>query len=455
MTTELVRQLLLMILEGLIVAGLLLALFRLRGALGLVPIYTTVAIFYQMANLLAGTVYIKIPPDLTVSPGSVVLFPAILLSVLFVYMRGDAEEARKFIYGLLAGDLVVAALGLVIAQHFGSPLFVNPHNLSPAVFLQQPRILVVGTIALFADTVLIILAYELVSRVSPRLLLFVRLSIAMVAILVFDTLFFVTGSFVESDAYLSILISGMVGKSIAGVFYAGILTLYLRLLDVAEGAPLGAARPLGDLFDILTYRQKYEALKAQVTRDALTGVYNRAFFDESADLLLAGSRRTGAPVTLMMIDVDHFKQVNDTYGHRAGDQVLQAIAGAIAATSRGSDLVCRYGGEEFAVLLPDTDLERGIRLAERIRHEVPRTLARLHPRWSSEPITTSIGLACFPDEATSTEELIGLADRRLYQGKVAGRNRVVPGRMEAADDEESGVSGHVKTASQDLPKGVS
>ena len=201
------EQLALFLAEAVLVASLLLALFRLRGLFGLAPIYTTVGILYQMANLLAATVYVKVTPDLLMSPGSVVLFPAVLFAVLFVYIREDAQEARKLIYALLAADLVVASLGLLVAQHFESPLVFNPYNVSPALFLQQPRLVVVGTLSLFADTLLIIFVYEVVSRHLTRLL-FLRIGITLVAVLLFDTVLFVTGSFVESPAYGAILLSG-------------------------------------------------------------------------------------------------------------------------------------------------------------------------------------------------------------------------------------------------------
>jgi diguanylate cyclase (GGDEF)-like protein len=166
-------------------------------------------------------------------------------------------------------------------------------------------------------------------------------------------------------------------------------------------------------------------LKVQITRDALTGVYNRGFFDETLAALLARSRRTGSPVTLLMIDIDHFKQLNDAYGHGAGDQALAAVASVLMASSRAADVVCRYGGEEFGVLLPDTELESGRHLAERISAAVPAGLARHGARWSGRPVTVTIGLASFPTEAATADELVQLADRRLYAGKAGGRNRVV------------------------------
>src|SRR5690606_26583206 len=115
------------------------------------------------------------------------------------------------------------------------------------------------------------------------------------------------------------------------------------------------ARPaLGDLFQVLTYRQKYEALRAQVTRDPLTGVHNRGFFDETLHAQVAAARRSRAPLTVMIVDVDRFKLINDTYGHSEGDRALREIAQTLARVARTSDVVCRYGGEEFCLILPAT-----------------------------------------------------------------------------------------------------
>jgi diguanylate cyclase (GGDEF)-like protein len=374
------------------------------------------------------------------SPGSVVLFPAVLFAVLFVYIREDAQEARKLIYALLAADLVVASLGLLVAQHFESPLVFNPFNVSPALFLQQPRLVVVGTLSLFADTLLIIFVYEVVSRHVTRLL-FLRIAITLVAVLLFDTVLFVTGSFVDSPDYGAILLSGFLGKTVAGIVYAALLTVYLRYFDVVGDQSLGTSRTLGNLVEVLTYRQKYEVLQAQMTRDALTGVHNRGFFEEMLPLLLAHSRRTGSPLTLLMADLDHFKQLNDTYGHPAGDQALQVVAEAIAATCRTSDVVCRYGGEEFAVLLPDTDIKEGVHLAERITRAVSLAAGRQNARWSERPLTTTIGLACCPVDALTATDLVPLADRRLYAGKARGRNRVVA----SGEDAEPAADGPADT----------
>jgi len=422
--SELGLQLSLMVVEAALVAGALLALFRLRAVFGLAPIYTMVGVFYYLATLLAGTTFVKVAPGLLMSPGSVALFPASLFAVLLVYIREDAREARNMIYALLAANMAASLLGLLVSLHLRGPLSFNPLALPPELFVQSPRLFIVGVLALYADTILIILAYEALSRVLRPV--FLRLWVPLALVLAFDTLLFVTGGFVENPAYGEILASGILGKLAASVVYAAALRLYL-LRPGRDESPQesDSQRPgLGDLFQVLTYRQKYEALRAQAARDALTGVYNRGFFDEVLHTQLAAARRSGGPVTLMLVDVDHFKRINDAHGHAEGDRALRVIAQALAGAARASDLVCRYGGEEFCLVLPATPLDSAVQLAMRALDEVPAACASAGIGDGGR-ISVTIGLAACPEDGTEPDALMRAADRRLYHGKSAGRDRVV------------------------------
>jgi diguanylate cyclase (GGDEF)-like protein len=161
---------------------------------------------------------------------------------------------------------------------------------------------------------------------------------------------------------------------------------------------------------------------ASVT-DALTGAYNREYFDARLASELAYARRHSVPLSLLMLDVDHFKRVNDTFGHQVGDEALIKLVESVRTRLRLEDVFCRYGGEEFAVILRTTDLQAGAVAAERIRSAV----AQIHLMSNGQrvPITVSIGCASLSccSEATTTE-LVAIADRRLYSAKHAGRNRV-------------------------------
>jgi len=421
---ELALQLSLMALEAALAAGVLLALFSARGVLGLAPIYTTVGVFYYLATLLAGTTFVKVG-GLLMSPGSVALFPASLFAVLLVYIREDAQEARNMIYGLLAANVSASLLGLLVSQHLQGPLAFNPLALPPELFVQSPRLFIVGLLALFADAILIILVYEAVSRyVRP---LFLRIWLSLALVLVFDTLLFVTGGFVEHPAYREILLSGVLGKVAAAMVYTAALALYLPRVRAVEAPTVGGVRPgIGDLFQVLTYRQKYEALQAQASRDPVTGVHNRGFFDDVLRVQLAAARRGGAPVAVLLVDVDHFKRINDTYGHSEGDRALRVIAQALARAARASDIVCRYGGEEFCLILPGTPPVSALLLAGRIREEVPAACAREGVGGGAR-VTVTIGLASSPADGVETDTIMRVADERLYRGKNEGRDRVVAG----------------------------
>lgn len=173
---------------------------------------------------------------------------------------------------------------------------------------------------------------------------------------------------------------------------------------------------------LLALRQSKEQLQKMALTDALTGLGNRATFDLTIKQTSARTQRSGTPFSLLMIDLDHFKWFNDSYGHQTGDNVLQQVAAAILDSAREADICCRYGGEEFAVILPDTCADHAKVLAERIHRKVAQTSRRL--RQNLNPITVSIGISSAgPGNATHPTRLIEEADRALYQAKENGRNR--------------------------------
>ncbi|MCG2777356.1 MAG: diguanylate cyclase [Desulfobacterales bacterium] len=160
------------------------------------------------------------------------------------------------------------------------------------------------------------------------------------------------------------------------------------------------------------------------TRDELTGLYNRRYFVETLEREIASAKRYGTDLVLCMADLDHFKEINDTYGHPAGDMVLSEIGSMLKECIRQSDLVCRYGGEEFAVILPNTDAEKARAVSERFRNRVAKH--DFKHKSSHFGITVSIGVALYNNEVDkSPMEFVEMADRALYQAKEAGRNRVV------------------------------
>jgi diguanylate cyclase (GGDEF)-like protein len=154
--------------------------------------------------------------------------------------------------------------------------------------------------------------------------------------------------------------------------------------------------------------------------DALTGLPNRRSVDDTLRRMLAQAARAGAPLSIAMLDLDHFKQINDNYGHESGDNALAALATLLHAELRTSDFAGRNGGEEFVIFLPDTERPNAITVVEQIR----RKLHTLQIPGIDRQITASIGVATFPDDATTPETLMRLADRALYNAKQLGRDRV-------------------------------
>ncbi len=183
---------------------------------------------------------------------------------------------------------------------------------------------------------------------------------------------------------------------------------------------------------LVEVRKTENTLRRQALRDPLTGLFNRRFFDAGLAQEIMRSRRSGKPASLLILDIDHFKNYNDEYGHEAGDAVLRAIGQLLQTHVRGSDVACRFGGEEFVILMPDAALDsakqRGNQILEAIRGlEVP------HQGQLLPPVTASLGLAEFPSHARDAEGILEAADHALYVAKRAGRDRMV-------------ISGHVEKA---------
>ncbi len=157
--------------------------------------------------------------------------------------------------------------------------------------------------------------------------------------------------------------------------------------------------------------------------DELTGLYNRRYFDRHLGLMFTKAQQQGRHMSVMMIDLDHFKSVNDTHGHGAGDDVLKEFALRLQRNIRGVDLACRYGGEEFVVLMPDTDASIAGSVAERVRSAVADRLFTIDDK-EELSLTVSAGIASVGNEDTSPEALLKRADNALYEAKHMGRNRV-------------------------------
>jgi diguanylate cyclase (GGDEF)-like protein len=182
-----------------------------------------------------------------------------------------------------------------------------------------------------------------------------------------------------------------------------------------------AGRMRHDNSVLITSHHKRAKYERQATVDALTGVHNRRWMDDAFPRVLHRCALNQAPSALLVLDIDHFKRVNDTYGHLVGDAALKGLANILQANMRPHDLLVRYGGEEFAILLPDTAIEEAVAIAERLRATVAANQMRRDE--VSFGITISIGIAPIRAEGR-LDDFFGAADRALYRAKETGRNRV-------------------------------
>lgn len=183
------------------------------------------------------------------------------------------------------------------------------------------------------------------------------------------------------------------------------------------------ARRFAEVVELVTrLEQQKERYRLQSIRDGLTDLYNHAHFQNLLAQEVSRARRYHHPLSLFMIDIDDFKRYNDTFGHLAGDWALQDLATILRESCRQTDLISRYGGEEFTVILPETPASGAMVVAERIRRAVEReSQTRLRFR---RPLTVSIGIAVYPWDGDSPQALLARADERLYKAKAAGKNRV-------------------------------
>jgi diguanylate cyclase (GGDEF)-like protein len=392
-------------------------LFRGRRRYGIGLFFCALGAMHFLETYLAAVFYVALPWGLLASPGSVILFSGKLVMLLLVYIREDAATVRQPVYGLLFANLLMVALAWLMRLHVMAPEVAMPA--ADFRFMDEMGGLMIwGTTLLFIDAILIVLLYEYLGRwLSGRMAL--RIVASAAAILTFDQAGFYFALHAFGGAPLSVFWSGWIAKMAAAGFYGVLTALYLRRFE-HRAARAGHVR-LVDVFDVLTYRERYEALLRRTGRDAVTGLLDRGRFDRDAELAIGNAAARGQPVSLLIVDVDHFKRVNDRYGHAAGDEALRRIAEELSGAVRDGDQVYRYGGEEFMVVCEGLTHRAAVLAGERLRLGV----AALVIDGIDMPITASVGVATGPQDGADLRALFAAADARLYSAKSAGRDRVV------------------------------
>jgi diguanylate cyclase (GGDEF)-like protein len=179
--------------------------------------------------------------------------------------------------------------------------------------------------------------------------------------------------------------------------------------------------------------QLRDTLREQSIRDPLTRLFNRRFLEESLERELQLAHRKKHGVAVLFLDIDHFKKFNDTFGHDAGDKVLQALADLFRAFFRSTDICCRYGGEEFAVILPESTSQDATARADALRSEV-KNLRLQYKNETLGPLSLSAGVAAFPEHGLTSGELLRIADQCLYESKSRGRDIVTVAAPQNPDE---------------------
>lgn len=410
----------LLLAEAVLYFGVMVTLFRFRARIGLGVFVCALGVMHFLETYLASVFYVALPFGM-VSPGSAVLFSGKLVMLLLLYIKEDAATVRQPIYGLLLGNALMIGLVLILRLHAISPL---PDDKAPDIgFIDQMGWLMVwGTSLLFVDAILIILLYEKLGGYL-RDQLFVRILVSVACVLSFDQAGFFTALHFVTGAPIAVFFGGWYAKMSAALAYSLMLVAYLRWFEARQ---IAVPRRISDIFDTLTYRERYEALVKHVGRDGLTGLLHRGSFETDGQAAVAASQRTARPLSLLIVDVDHFKLINDRFGHAEGDKVLKSIAAVLTEVAGAEQKVFRIGGEEFAILTEQPHAVARL-LGESIRHAVKASAST-----SRFELTVSVGVCTLGQASNCLADIFALADERLYKAKSAGRDRVIG---ELGDDE--------------------
>lgn len=407
--------------EGLLAGGVVLLLFGLRRRIGMAPLYLVLGALQYLQFVFAGSLRIDLLPGLTAGPATAVLFPLTTFVVLLTYVEDDAEATRNFAYGLVICNLTLYLFAALAGQHLALPGVENPLALPRALFQQPWRVMAASSVAVLLDMIATLLAYEWLSRRVRSL--FLRLWCTALAVMLLDSLVFTTLIAAGRPWFAALLASSLAAKTAGATFYAVLVTAYIRTFE-RQDHPAPAPGAQRDTFRWLTYRQRYEEVRSLMARDALTGLYNRGYFDEFAPRALAHADRARHAMSLVVLDVDRLKATNDRLGHRAGDAVIRFVADELRRMVRAADAACRYGGDEFVVVLTTADAAAARTFADRVRQSVYATSRAMAPAPDWAPASVSIGVATTPDDGGTVEDLLHVADGRLYASKRQGGNRV-------------------------------
>ncbi|MCB2185490.1 MAG: GGDEF domain-containing protein [Deltaproteobacteria bacterium] len=418
--------------EAFVVYFLVLGAHALRHRFGLAPYYALMGGLTAIMSWVTDAGVSVQAAGVTFLVGSTVFYTAIQLGVFVVYVFDGPPATRIAIYTVIGVSAMVPIIAL--ALHLQMALMGH----TPLGYVPVPslRINLSSLFASFVDLLFLAMSWEFFQKQRRWLPLFGRAFLCLLGVMWLDVLLFNTAAFAGQPAFRGILEGTLVSRGVVCLFAAPFLWGYLAWQSRAHQMP-SEERPVLAIIKEMTRmerklcqaqeeiarRKEAEAkLEILATTDDLTGLENRRSFLDKAARECRRARRYGQPLSLIMLDTDRFKRVNDHYGHQTGDQVLAAVAQACRRELRDSDILARLGGEEFAALLPQTGPAESLATAERLRRAV-ESLAVTSPHGPVQ-ITLSAGTASLGPPADSLDQLLSRADEALYRAKAAGRNQV-------------------------------
>jgi diguanylate cyclase (GGDEF)-like protein len=409
-------NLLLFVIEAVGYFTLMVTLLHFRHSIGLGMFLTALGVMHFMETYLAAVFYVELPFGV-VSPGSSIFFTGKLMMILMLYLQEDAAIVRQPIYGLFLGNLLTVGIAWILQWHV--PIEFSAGRAPSTDFLKEMGWLMVwGTALLYLDAIGIILLYERLGRYFRHKIV-LRFLICGLVLMTFDQI----GFFSALHYFVGVPAAAFWGGWKAKMFAVCIYTVLFAIYELWIGRAVvpSGARPISDIFGDLTFRERYNDLLSRTGRDILTGLFDRTRLELEAPIMIRETLRQGHFATVIILDADRFKDVNDQFGHLQGDEVLRAIAVRLGSILRASDRMFRFGGEEFVAICPATDHGEALRLAERLRWTIENSVSTP----DGKPVTISIGVATVGEDGDDFTALLSVADQRLYQAKKNGRNCVI------------------------------
>ncbi|MCP2154243.1 GGDEF domain-containing protein [Agrobacterium tumefaciens] len=401
--------------EAIVYFSVMTAFLHYRHILGIGVFLTALGVMHFLETYLAAVFYVELPFGV-VSPGSSILFAGKLMMILMLYMREDAAVVRQPIYGLFLGNILTIIMVQIIRFH--PTVAIVPGQSVDTGFLDEMGVLMVwGTSLLYIDAIAIILFYEKLGRYLQRHIV-LRFAICGVVILSLDQAGFYAALRYMLNAPVDVFYDGWKAKMVAVAIYALLFAIYLKL-TAAKGRFL-TRRSVADVFNDLTFRERYEELLSRSGRDMLTGVPDRARMELDAPSVVVECLEKKRPVSVLIVDIDHFKTVNDTFGHLQGDEMLREFAAVLKRIVQPHGHLYRFGGEEFVALLPTMTHEGALAFSAGLRTAILKDLQRP----DGSPLTVSIGVATAFEDGQLFRALLSEADARLYAAKNNGRDQV-------------------------------